>query len=122
VRIFTYILILLLFFGLKHLHAKTEHSFDISQLFELNTHNNNSKEKSLTSIINTKNLPSSNKILSEKKIRQRGLVSVCFLFTNKSPLFVNLYRKNLIPSVQTFYILRLFFGNEKRGPPSVLVF
>jgi hypothetical protein len=115
-----YIFILLFCFGLKLFSAKTEYAFALKQLSDLSKYENHSKEKSPTSLINKKDYPSSNKILSEKKTCLRGLASVCYLFTNNSPLLVYLSSKKLIHSSQIFYSLRLFFGNEKRGPPAVL--
>jgi hypothetical protein len=115
-----YIFILLFCFWFKLFSAQTVNVFALKQLSDLNKYESSSKEIFQISIINTKDYPFSNKILSEKKIRQRGLASVFYLFTNKCPLLVGFSNKKLIHSSQLFYSLRLFSGNEKRGPPAVL--
>lgn len=116
-----YIFILLFCFGFKLISANTEPFFALKQLPVLGKYENNSKEKSPVSLINTKDYPSSNKILTEKKIRARGLVSVFYLFIDDSYLPVGSFGKKLTLSSQTVYFFRLFLGNEKRGPPVVLV-
>ena len=116
----SYIFILLICFGVKAISANIEPFFALKQLSGINKKESHSKEKSPVSIINTKEYPSSNKFLSEKRNNLRGLTNVCNLFTYKCPLLVILSCKKLIHSSQIFYSLRLFLGNEKRGPPTVL--
>ena len=118
---FTYIFIILLCFCFKHINAKTEFILVNQNIFGLTKYENTSKEKFPTSLLKTKNYPISNKILKEKKIRHRGLVTVFYLFANNCPKLFNFYNKELIFSSQTYNFLRLFLGNEKRGPPVVLV-
>ena len=110
---FVYILILLSFFGFKNLNAKTEPIFGVTK------YDNPSKEKKTDSLLDTKNYPTSNKILKEKKIRHRGLTTVFYLFSDNCPKLFDFYNKELIFSSQTYNLLRLFSVNEKRGPPSI---
>lgn len=117
-----YIFILLYCFGFKLISAKTEPVFALTQLSDLKKHESISKEKSPTSIINANEYHSLNKILLEKKIRQRGLVTVFYIFIEHNPLLIGYLNKKLIFTSQTFYLFRLFIGNEKRGPPMVLGF
>jgi hypothetical protein len=118
---FVYIFILLSCFGFINTNAKTANLFAIQQLPNLSIYENTSNEKPVISVINNKNLPSKNKILKEKKIRHRGLVTVFYLFNNNSPKLFDFYNKELIFSSQTYNFLRLFLGNEKRGPPAILL-
>lgn len=117
-----YIFILLFCFGFKLFSAKTEHVFALKQLSYHSKYENTSKEKSPIFIKKTKDYPSSYKIISEKKIRQRGLETVYYLFINKCPLIVELFEKKWILSSQNYYFLFLFSGNEKRGPPIAIAF
>ncbi|NCO55884.1 MAG: hypothetical protein COS14_05400 [Bacteroidetes bacterium CG02_land_8_20_14_3_00_31_25] len=110
---FVYILILLSFFGFKNINAKTEPIFGVTK------YDNSSKEKKTDSLLDTKNYPTSNKILKEKKIRHRGLTTVFYLFSDNCPKLFDFYNKELIFSSQTYNLLRLFSVNEKRGPPSI---
>jgi len=119
VKKFVYILILLSFFGFKNLNAKTEPIFANQYLFEVTKYDNSSKEKKTDSLLDTKNYPTSNKILKEKKIRHRGLTTVFYLFSDNCPKLFDFYNKELIFSSQTYNLLRLFSVNEKRGPPSI---
>ncbi len=119
---FVYIFILLSCFGFRNTNAKTDNLFAIHKLPDLSKYINISKDKPAVSLLNNKNLPSTNKFLKEKKIRHRGLITAFYLFNNNYPKLFNFYNKELIFSSQTFTFLQLFSVNEKRGPPSILVF
>lgn len=119
VRKFTYIFILLFYVGFTQINAKTGYSFVIRQYFELNIFANNLLDKLPKSYINTKDFPSSNKFQFVKTIRQRGIVVLSCLVDVNAFIHVNFFEKKLIYSSQTSYFLRIFFSNEKRGPPSV---
>lgn len=116
-----YIFILLFCFGVKAISAKTGSVFALKQLSGLSKYENHSQENYPTSVFNSKNFPSTNKILKEKKDRQRGLVTVFYLFIDDCSILINCFNKKLFFESQKFYILRLFLGNEKRGPPTIFV-
>lgn len=113
--------ILFLCFVFNNINAKSDHLFELPQLPNLSICKNSSKEEALASVFNKKDLPTKNKILKEKKIRHRGIVTVFYLSNNNCPKLFDFYNKELFYSYQTIIFLRLFLDNKKRGPPAILL-
>lgn len=115
-----YILILFICFGFNILNAKTAELYNNQLPSELSLIQNTSKEIPAVSLFNKNDLPTTNKILKEKIIYHRGLVTVFYLLNSNSKFLINYTAKKYITSSQTFKFIRLFTINEKRGPPSIL--
>ncbi len=115
-----YIFILLFCLGFKHINAKAEHSYATQQLSVLNKYENTLKEKFSTSYFNTKDSKVSKKpSQTKKKKRPRGIKTPLYSFPTECVCLIFPNENELIFPCHKFYFFRLFFSNEKRGPPAI---
>jgi len=101
--------------------ADTNYAPVVQKSFVLSKHTNIVKEKK--SGFNVVDLNTSNKVPNsqKKKKRAKGIQpEYGCLFSENTIFKPNVMKSEYVLTTQKFYFLRLFFSDEKRGPPSVL--
>ena len=101
--------------------ADTNYAPTAQQSFVLSKHTSTIKEKklgfSIVDLNTSRKVPNSKK----KKKRVKGVQFEYYCLFSENTIFKpNVTKSESVFTTQKFYFFRLFFSNEKRGPPAAL--